>query len=392
MHTIQLKKNEERRLLKGHQWIFSNELTSIPKDIPSGEIVKLVSHDNRFVGVGFYNPHSLIAFRLLSRNDEAINDEFFKKRLKTALDFRLLRYPSNITNAFRLIHSESDFMPGLVIDKFNDIISIQTFSMGMELWLEVLGELLKEQFNPRMIVLRNESQLRIQEGLGTYKKIVLGELESPKTLIHSYNISYEIDAVEGQKTGFFLDQRENRKRIEPYSKNANMLDVFSNDGGFALHALHADAKNVTIIDSSETAIERSINNFKLNNLSNYDSIQDDAFDALKKLIQQGKNYDLIVLDPPSLTKSKKALPNAIRAYKKLNKMCLQLLKNGGILATASCSHHVFEDKFFEIINHSAQELRVQLRLLEKGFQAPDHPVLTMMPETQYLKFAIFQKC
>jgi len=392
MHTIQLKKNEERRLLKGHQWIFSNELTSIPKDIPSGEIVKLVSHDNRFVGVGFYNPHSLIAFRLLSRNDEAINDEFFKKRLKTALDFRLLRYPSNITNAFRLIHSESDFMPGLVIDKFNDIISIQTFSMGMELWLEVLGELLKEQFNPRMIVLRNESQLRIQEGLGTYKKIVLGELESPKTLIHSYNISYEIDAVEGQKTGFFLDQRENRKRIEPYSKNANVLDVFSNDGGFALHALHADAKNVTIMDSSETAIERSINNFKLNNLSNYDSIQDDAFDALKKLIQQDKNYDLIVLDPPSLTKSKKALPNAIRAYKKLNKMCLQLLKNGGILATASCSHHVFEDKFFEIINQSAQELRVKLRLLEKGFQAPDHPVLTMMPETQYLKFAIFQKC
>jgi len=392
MHTIQLKKNEERRLLKGHQWIFSNELTSIPKDIPSGEIVKLVSHDNRFVGVGFYNPHSLIAFRLLSRNDEAINDEFFKKRLKTALDFRQLRYPSNITNAFRLIHSESDFMPGLVIDKFNDIISIQTFSMGMELWLEVLGELLKEQFNPRMIVLRNESQLRIQEGLGTYKKIVLGELESPKTLIHSYNISYEIDAVEGQKTGFFLDQRENRKRIEPYSKNANVLDVFSNDGGFALHALHADAKNVTIMDSSETAIERSINNFKLNNLSNYDSIQDDAFDALKKLIQQDKNYDLIVLDPPSLTKSKKALPNAIRAYKKLNKMCLQLLKNGGILATASCSHHVFEDKFFEIINQSAQELRVKLRLLEKGFQAPDHPVLTMMPETQYLKFAIFQKC
>ena len=392
MDQITLKKKEERRILKGHQWVFSNELTEVPQHIQPGELVKLYSHSKRFLGIGFYHPKSLISFRLLSREDIPINADFFKTRIQQALNLRKKIYPESLTNTFRLVHAESDHLPGLIIDKFNDILSVQTFSAGMECWLETLKEILVELFHPRMIVLKNESQLRALEGLELYKKILFGESESAKTIIECYDIKYEIDVLEGQKTGFFLDQRENRRLIERYAKNANVLDVFSNDGGFSLHASKAGAKMVSAIDSSEKTLERYHNNFLLNKLSNFTLLKDDAFEALKKLTGTDQKFDLIILDPPSLTKSKKNIESAIRAYKTLNKLCLRLLSTDGFLASASCSHHVTEDIFLNTIMRAAQETKTGLRLLEKGFQAPDHPVLLTMPETRYLKFAILQRC
>ncbi len=392
METIQLKKKQERRLLKGHQWVFSNELVDVPGHIEPGDVVRLVAFGGQHLGIGFYNPHSLISFRFLTHTDVAIGPEFFLERIQTACSLRYVLYPPHKTNTFRVVHSESDFLPGLIIDKFNDILSVQTFSAGMERHLDTIVETLKQLFSPRMIVLRNESQLRKQEGLACYQRIAFGTKETALTQVHSYGLTFEIDALHGQKTGFFLDQRENRMRVSRYAKDAKMLDIFSNDGGFALHAARGGATEIDVIDSSESALLRCDNNFKLNNLISSVSIQSDAFEALNKLQGKQDKYDLIVLDPPSLTKSKKTLPNAIQAYKKLNKLSLALLRNGGFFATSSCSHHVTEEAFYGFIFRAAYEQKCRLRLLEKGFQAPDHPVLISMPETQYLKFAIFQLC
>lgn len=387
MKKIRLRKNEERRLLTGHQWIFSNEILEADPAIDTGEVVALYSFANKFLGIGFFNRHSLIAFRHLSWQDEPIDERFFLRRFETALQLRQQLYPETATNAYRLVHSESDRLPGLVVDKFGEVLSVQTFSAGMEQRLEQICTALSQLLSPKAIVIRNESELRKLEGLPLYQRIALGSVSGPVEIFDA-GIRYHVDVLKGHKTGFFLDQRENRMRIRKFACGRRVLDVFCSDGGFALNALHAGAAFVQAIDSSAEALSRARHNAALNALSPLETLETDAFDYLAKLVKAGEQFDLVILDPPSLTKSKKTLQTAVQAYRKLNRLAMQLLVPGGVLATASCSHHLTEEMFLHTLVKAAQESDRHILLLEQSSQAPDHPILPAMPETRYLKFAL----
>lgn len=389
MHDIRLKPKEQRRLLKGHLWVFSNELQSVPNDIAAGETVRLLTHDNRPLGTGFYNPHSLITFRLLSRGGELPEKAFFKKKITEALRLRETIYRLDDSNAWRLVHGESDGLPGLVIDRFNRVVVLQAFSAGMDRHLPLISEVVDELLQPEAIVVRNESQLRELEGLPLYKDIVKGERDNTRQTIHDAGISFVVDLFEGQKTGFFLDQRENRRFIRSFSRGADVLDVFTNDGGFALNALYGGAHSAIMVDISEETLKRAEKNALLNRFDNFSLVAGDAFALLNTMSEQKEQFDVVVLDPPSFTKSRKNLPAALKAYKKLNKLGLQLVKPGGFLATASCSHHVSEADFLSSIHQAALSAGRELRMIHKNSQPPDHPVLLSMPETGYLKFACF---
>ncbi|NHQ60522.1 class I SAM-dependent rRNA methyltransferase [Chlorobium sp. BLA1] len=389
MHALYLKPKEHHRIQKGHLWVFSNELANVPRDIAAGETVQLFTHDKKFMGTGFYNPHSLIAFRLLTRKDEQPDKDFFLKRFLEALKLREKTYSPEETNAYRLVHGESDGLPGLIVDRFNQAIVLQAFSAGMDVHLPLITEVLQELFKPEVIVVRNESILRELEGIPLYKDVVMGNRKATKQTIYDAGISYDVDVFEGQKTGFFLDQRENRRVIRKFAKDAEVLDVFTNDGGFALNALYGGAKSAILVDASQEALQRAEHNAKLNNFSEYSLVAADAFDMLEQMGDAKESFDLVILDPPSFTKSRKNLPGALKGYKRLNKLGMQLVKNGGFLATASCSHHVSEEDFLQTVHQAALAAGCQLRLIYKNSQPFDHPVLLSMPETSYLKFACF---
>jgi 23S rRNA (cytosine1962-C5)-methyltransferase len=387
MKQIFLKKNQERRLLAGHQWVFSNELLEVDKTIATGEVVALHTFAKKFLGIGFFNRNSLIAYRHLSWCEEPIERAFFVRRLRQAWQLRQELYPESQTNAFRLVHGESDRLPGLVVDKFADVFSIQTFSAGMEARLDEICAALCELFSPRAIVLRNESELRKLEGLPQYSRLAFGALEGTVEM-HDAGICYEVDVLHGHKTGFFLDQRENRKRIRPFVRGKRVLDVFTSDGGFALNALYAGAAEVVAIDASKEALKRAQRNAERNGFKGLQVLEGDAFLVLEELVKKGEVFDLVILDPPSLTKSKKSLPVAKKAYQKLNSLGMRLVRSGGYMATASCSHHLAEAEFLQVLAQAASQVRRSVKVLERATQAPDHPVLPAMPETQYLKFAL----
>jgi 23S rRNA (cytosine1962-C5)-methyltransferase len=382
--NIVLKKNEERRIHSGHQWVFSNEIHAVNGAPKSGDIVEIFRYDMKRLGIGFYNPHSLIAVRFLSPDDEEIDFKFFERRIESALALRKKLYPKCAT--FRVVHSESDFLPGLIIDKYNEYLSVQTFSAGMDSRLTLICDVLVSIFSPRGIVERNESPLRSLEEIPARKGILRGTVEP--TIIELHDLKFRIDLLEGQKTGFFLDQRENRTSLRPFAKDATVLDCFCNEGGFGLYAAHYGSKSVSGVDSSEFAIEKSKVNATLNNLRNISFHCADIFETLLSEIKQNRKYDIVVLDPPSFTKNKKTVATATKGYKELNTNALKIINSGGVLATASCSHHISEETFLNIINDSAVKAERKIRLLEFGGAAPDHPVLPSMPETKYLKFAL----
>jgi len=389
MQSLCLKPKEHHRIQKGHLWVFSNELADVPHNIASGETVKLFTHDRKFMGTGFYNPHSLISVRLLSRKDEQPDRDFFRKKFLEALKLRDIIYRGEETNAWRLIHGESDGLPGLIVDRFNQGIVVQAFSAGMDIHLQLICDVLQELLNPCIIIVRNESPLRELEGLTLYKDVIRGDRSDMIQTIHDAGITYEVNLFEGQKTGFFLDQRENRRIIRKFAENAELLDVFTNDGGFALNALYGGARSAILVDASREALERADRNAQLNNFKEYSLVAADAFDTLDQMVESKESFNLVVLDPPSFTRSRKNLPGALKAYKRLNKLGLQLVKSGGFLATASCSHHVSEEDFLQSVHQAALSAGCQLRLIHKNSQPFDHPVLLAMPETGYLKFACF---
>lgn len=385
---ITLKKNEDKRILNGHLWAFSNEIQSINGEPQAGDIIELRDHGGKFIGIGFFNPHSLIAVRVLTRiREEEIDFQFFRKRIAAAFALRKKLYPQSET--FRLVHGEADFLPGLIIDKYNDILSIQTLSYGMDKRLTLICDVLESLLHPIAIIERNDSGLRTLEGLPEQQGIIRGT--EHRVLFSEYGIKYETDLLEGQKTGFFLDQRENRKAIRRYAKEANVLDCFCNSGGFALNAAYAGAAKVVAVDSSQPAIANAVNNAKLNALTERITFATaDVFEFLKSCVEQKQLFDVINLDPPSFTKSKKNVQQARRGYKDLHELALRCLQPGGILATASCSHHIYEEIFLEIINESARAMNREISLLEWRGAAPDHPTLPAMPETKYLKFAVLK--
>ena len=382
-NQIVTRKNEEHRIIAGHQWVFSNEIASLHGTPAAGEVVDLLRHDQKFLGVGLYHPHSLIAFRFLSPEQEEIDAKFFERRIQQALVLRQTLYPGEET--FRLVHGESDFLPGLIIDKFNEYLSLQILSAGMDKLTETICDVLETMFHPKAIVARNDVPIRTLEELPLEKKILRGN--AGITIIDD-GVKFEIDVLNGQKTGFFLDQRENRKAIRRYTAGRSVLDCYCNEGGFALHAAAAKAVSVHGVDVSESAVAKARVNTRLNSAA-VEFETGDVPETLKSMGENNKKFDMVILDPPSFTKSKKNIPAALHGYKDINAAAMRLINAGGFLVTASCSHHITEDGFLSAIEQAAVKAKRTIQLLEFEGAAPDHPVIPAMPETKYLKFAIF---
>lgn len=386
MSRLTLKKNEDRRLKLGHQWIFSNELESIEGSPENGEVVELFSSGNKFLGKGFYNKNSLIAYRHLTDKDEEIDRAFLFKRISMANSLRKKVNPER--EVYRLVNSESDHLPGLIIDRFEDKFSYQIFSYGMNEYSEIIKEILIENFKAVLITEKNDNELRVLEGLEKKEGIVYDKMEGEeKTFIVSIDgIKYKIDLLNGQKTGFYLDQCESRLLLRRYvNEKSKVLDLFCNEGGFALNAAFAGAEEVTAVDSSEHSISTAKQNAVLNNSEKIIFKTGDVFNYINELFQTQERYDMIILDPPSFTKSKKNLYTALKGYGELNYKAMRLLKPNSFLFTFSCSYHINEKSFEEMLIKSSEEAKRKIQIVEFRNCSFDHPVLPQMPETKYLK-------
>jgi 23S rRNA (cytosine1962-C5)-methyltransferase len=375
------------RILSGHLWIFSNELSTSPKNFEPGSLVEVYDNRNKFVGIGYINPHSLIAVRLLSREREEINEDFFRRRILDALNYRKRFLPEG--NSFRVVYSEGDFMPGLIVDKYADCLVVQFLTLGIEKMGGTILNILDEILSPSVIVLKNDSRSRELEGLSLEKSIIKGSLDA-LPLITENGILIEVDPMSGQKTGFFLDQRENRIALSNYIKEGRGLDLFCYSGAWGLH-LAKNGAFVAFVDDSEAALSRAQRNAGLNGLDGRcDFVKGDVFDFLKNEIESGSSYDFIVLDPPAFVKSRTKISEALRGYREINAMAMRLVKKGGILATSSCSYHIEKTIFIEMLRDAARDAGRYARVLEYRSQGRDHPVLLSVPETEYLKCAILE--
>jgi len=387
LKKIFLKKNEERRIVMGHLWVFSNEIDKTENSPESGDIVEVYDARNNFLGTGFFNKNSLIAVRMLAHTLISDLKLFFREKINTAYALRKTLYPNR--EAFRMVYSESDYLPGLIIDKYNKTYILQVYSAGIEKNLDLIGEILKEDFSAENIFTKHEPYFRKLEGLSETNRILLGTTH--KEIISDGSLNYEIDFEQSQKTGFYFDQSDNRFFIEKISSGKTVLDAFCNSGGFGLHALKAGADEVTFVDSSANEIEKVKKNFELNNLSGKSEfIVYDVFDFLEKEIVNQKRYELVFVDPPAFAKSKKTLRTAEKGYEKLNKLALQTIRDGGYLVTSSCSFHLKKDEFVSLIVRAAQKANKTIQLIHFNEASLDHPKLPSMEETSYLKFAVFR--
>jgi 23S rRNA (cytosine1962-C5)-methyltransferase len=376
------------RVEYGHPWVYLNEIERIEGPYEPGDIVEVFNCKDRFIGKGYINPKSQITVRLLTRNKtEEINEEFFRKRITAAWNLR-----KNVieTTCCRVIFGEADFIPALIVDKYSDYLVIQTLALGIDIWKDTIVKILNEVFAPKGIYERNDVPVRELEGLDQ-KKGFLSEPFDTIVLTEENGVQFYVDIENGQKTGYFLDQKENRASIKNIVKNADVLDCFCHTGSFSLHAGHYGAKSVLGIDISELAVEAARKNAQLNGLSDVCRFESaNAFDVLNQWVREGKKYDVVILDPPAFTKSRSAIEGALRGYKEINLRGMKLLKPGGFLITCSCSHYMYPELFTEVIMEAAKDAHRTLRQIEYRFQAKDHPVLWNSDETLYLKFLILQ--
>jgi len=370
---------------KGHPWIFRNDLEKID-DAVSGSIVNLETKRGAFLAQGFYSDRSKIAFRLLSRKPDKIEAPFWWERVQEAHRFRQMVVAH--TNAYRLIYGESDGIPSLIVDRYGDHFVVQTLSQGSEGILEIIVQALLELFNPMSIILRNDLAVRSLEGLPQEKKILHGELPA-RTEVFEGDIRYQVDLWSGQKTGSYLDQRENHLHAGALLQG-KVLDAFCYQGLFALHAGRR-SRQVIAVDSSLEAINQGKENARLNSLHHIEFLKENVFDFLKVQNEIGERYDGIILDPPAFAKSRENVSDAARGYKELNLRAMRLLNPGGLLITASCSYNLSEAKFIEILKDSAKDSGSTLRMIARKTQSADHPVLLTFPESLYLKCIFLQK-
>ena len=342
---------------------------------------------DEFIGIGYINPNSLIAIRLLTRKPETLDSDFFRNRIIGALEYR--KSLGIQGDSFRAVFSEGDFLPGLIVDKYGDCLVLQFLTYGMEAMKETIIPLLDEILSPSSIVLKNDSQSRTLEGLPAYKELIKGSLDK-LPLIHEGGISFEVDPLTGQKTGFFLDQRENRLAFAEMVHEGVGLDLFCYSGAWGLQAAKKGLK-VKFVDDSEPALAQVRLNAKRNDLEdNCDYLKADVFDFLADEVKAGRKYDFIVLDPPAFVKNRLKIREALRGYREINSLAMRLLNDGGMLATSSCSYHVDRAAFIEMLRDSARDSRRQFRLVDYRSQGRDHPVLLSMPETEYLKCAFLR--
>lgn len=390
---VTLKKGEGRTLKAGGAWIYDNEINSILGSFENGDIVIVHDFDGYFMGYGFINTHSKITVRMMSRYKEhPVTEDLLRARLQAAWDYRKQVVD---TGSCRIVFGEADWLPGLVIDKFSDVLVIESLALGIDclkpLLLSMLVDILKEDnVTIRGIYERSDAKVREQEGLPRYKGFI-GEPFDTKVEIVENGVKYIVDVQDGQKTGFFLDQKNNRAAIHKICKDKKVLDCFTHTGSFALNAGIAGASSVLGVDASELGIAQARENARLNHLEDRVTFTcADVFDLLPALEAEGEKFDVVILDPPAFTKSRQATKNAVKGYREINLRGLKLVKDGGFLATCSCSHFMDPELFAKTIREAARGAHKRLRQVEFHTQAPDHPILWAAEESYYLKFYIFQ--
>ena len=392
---VTLKKGEGRTIKAGGMWIFDNEIESIMGSFTDGDIVVIHDFDGYPMGKGFINRNSKIEVRLLTRNSkQEIDGEFLKQRVKDAWEYR--KKTVDISSC-RVIFGEADFLPGLVIDKFSDVLVVESLALGIDRFklqiIDLLKEILAEDgIKIKGVYERSDAKVRLNEGMERVKGFI-GEEFDTNVEITENGVKYIVDVKDGQKTGFFLDQKYNRLAIQKLCRGARVLDCFTHTGSFALNAGIAGAREVIGVDASQLAVDQATENARLNSLENVVSFRcEDVFELLPKLEAEGEKFDVVILDPPAFTKSRSSIKNAIKGYREINLRAMKLVKNGGFLATCSCSHFMSYDLFTETINQAARNVHKRLRQVEFRTQAPDHPILWAADESYYLKFYIFQVC
>ena len=386
MAILTLRKTRETRVRGGHPWIYASEIEKVEGEFENGDIAEVRDFRGKFIGRGFYNPASQISLRILTRNDEPCDRAFFKRRIEDAWEYRKrLCDPMSC----RLIYSESDFLPGLIVDKYADVLVMQSLSLGIDRIKDMLCDLLMEVVQPRGIYERSDVPVRRLEGMEMTTGLLRGEVPDLVEMREN-GIVFGVDVKNGQKTGFFLDQKQNRAAIAPLCPGAKVLDCFCHNGSFSLHAAKFGAESVLGVDISEDALVVARENAARNGLTNVTFEAHNCFDLLRELTDAGELYDLVILDPPAFTKNKAAVASAVRGYKEINLRGLKLTRPGGFLVTCSCSQHILPEMFQDIVNEAARDAKKRVRLVEFRTQGLDHPILPQSVETKYLKCMILQ--
>lgn len=393
--VVTLKKGEGRTIKSGGMWIYDNEIAAIAGECQPGSIVSVADFDGYPMGKGFFNPHSKIRVRMMSRRGEQeIDHAFLEMRVKNAWEYRKRTVD---THACRVIFGEADWLPGLVIDKYSDVLVVQSLALGIDRFKEeiiaILKEILaKDGIQIRGVYERSDAKVRRQEGMELYKGFLGAEFDT-KVEIEENGVRYLVDVKDGQKTGFFLDQKYNRRAIQAVCRDAKVLDCFTHTGSFALNAGIAGASDVLGVDASELAVRQAEENAALNGLEQKVAFQcADVFELLPELERKGEKFDVVILDPPAFTKSRNSIKNAVKGYREINLRAMKLVRDGGFLATCSCSHFMDYELFTKTIRQAAASAHRRLRQVEYRTQAPDHPILWAAEESYYLKFYLFQVC
>lgn len=387
MCQIYLKPKEEFRILEGHPWVFSNEIDRIEGPIKSGEIAYVYSYKNQFIGKGFLNTSSKIFVRILSRIiDEDIDQSFFENII---LESNKARIDLGYDNSYRVLFGESDGIPGFIVDKYGDYLSIQVLSYGIDIRKQMFIDILVKIFKPKGIYERSDVSVRKKEGLDLFKGTVYGHVPE-KIRIKENELLMEVDIINGQKTGSFLDQQDNHKSIKPYVKNKKVLDCFSHIGGFGLHAAYYGASEVICTDISETAVQQIEVNATLNQLSQVKTIKADVFNLLRDYQEKHEFFDVIILDPPAFAKKADDIKKAYQGYKEINLQALKLIKNNGYLVTCSCSHYMTPSLFLDMLIDASKDAKKSTQMIEFRIQGKDHPARLGSDESLYLKMVVLR--
>ncbi len=389
MTKVYLNRKINQRIALGHPWIYNNEVDRIAGPVAPGDIVEVYFFDGQLAGRGYINPASQIIIRLLTRKREDITAAFFHQKILAAWDYRKhLGYTENC----RLVFGEADGLPALIIDKFNDYFVMQTLSYGIEVWKDAIVDALKSIFNPKGIYERNDVPVRELEGLQQQKGF-LTEPFPTEIIINENDLQFYVNIENGQKTGYFLDQQDNRRSIQNIVKGADVLGAFTYTGTFEIHAAYYGAKSVLGIDISEGAVEQANKNAALNKLDHIVKFEAmNAFDVLKNWGREGRKYDVVMLDPPAFTKSRNNIDKAVTGYKEINLRGMQLIRNGGFLVSSSCTNLVSPELFLDTIEMAARDAKKRIRQVTYQSQSSDHPIIWGMENTHYLKFLIVEVC
>ena len=391
--VVTLKKGEGRTIKSGGAWIYDNEIESVMGSFENGDMVIVHDFDGYPMGRGFINTNSRIRVRMMTRKrDQEVDEAFVRLRVKNAWEYRKKTVD---ISACRVIFGEADWLPGLVVDKFSDVLVVQSLALGIDRFKDFIVDCLKELMAQdgiriRGVYERSDAKVRLQEGMALYKGFI-GEPFDTKVEITENGVRYLVDVKDGQKTGFFLDQKYNRLAVQRLCKDARVLDCFTHTGSFALNAGIAGAREVIGVDASQLAVDQATENAALNGLEDQVTFRcEDVFELLPRLEREGEQFDVVILDPPAFAKTRSSVKNAVKGYREINLRGLKLVKDGGYLVTCSCSHFMGEELFVKMVKEAARDAGVTLRQIEFRQQAPDHPILMTVPETYYLKFFLFQ--